>query len=329
MHRRVKYTHRESAAIAGLIVVIAIAALAGCTHPRADSLFDEAFATLYPELTSRISSAFPTDTRGKKNEGTQSGDYLHIPINAASLHLHLEDIYITSPAVTACLPPSDTGTSARALCLLVQKQGYPAVLWDSGWAYREMGLIAGYRTGVLQKKAMPAAKAAVLFARGIGRSEKELNAFVNAFAVGARAAGLGKAESESALSVFDVDSMHLHGDRLEQVMATYAQMMRGSPNIIMLAADSRGTLEKALNGNQNVLADTRGLGKDIPKSHLLAAIGENDAAVATAVEKLVRDIENDKSFPGTIYVKPSLHLSRDARRIQKALRGLNDSGASQ
>ncbi len=319
------------------VVILATIALGGCVRANARPLIDRAFALIYPELSARILGEFGDARLGK---GQSPEDvYLPLPFVSSSANISSKEIYIASPAIAAALVGQVEQTGASVIGLLSNGGAFPSVNWHSAWAYRQMGLIAGYRTAALRVSTHADSRASILFSRGIGRSDAELKAFECGFAEGARAAGFqdletcndgpgGVADSNAPqsllLTVFDVDSMELHGDRLEQTLAACEQMLQGSPSVVVVAAGSLGALQKALDMPGDVIADLRGLGQQISKKKLFAATEENIDGLVHATERVVRAMREKKPIPDITLVPPSLYLSEEARRSEQGLLNLRN-----
>jgi len=313
------------------IAILATVALGGCARAGARPLIDRAFALIYPELSARILKEFGDGQRGRGPEDK----YLPLPFSSSPPNINSKEIYIASPAIAAAIESQIGQTGARVVSLLGDASALPSVDWDSAWAYRQMGLIAGYRAAAIRTSSPPDSRASILFSRGIGRTDAELEAFERGFDEGARAAGIQNSVIDSAeapgnaepgapksrfLKVFDVDSMGLHGDRLEQTLAACAQMLQSSPgpSVIVVAAGSLGALEKTLQTQGEVIADMRGLGQGISQKRLLAAVGENIGALVEATGQLVRELHEGKPAPKVTLVRPTLYLAGEARRALKA-----------
>lgn len=321
--------------------------LAGCGRPPVHTMVDEAFALIYPELSSKIVRKFPLASIHTE-EAKSSGPYLSYPLQTGSIESLLgapdkrssptPEIFVTTPAIAEVFPVSRLDGHAVGINLLAPADSFLSIEWDSEWAYRELGLIAGYRLASLRKQEGAGASAAMLFSRGTGRGTKELDAFrqafTQAFEEGFRLAAPGDAGAPSpsaadALSVFDVDSMNLPGDRLEQVLSALRQVEDTRPRLLVLASGSRLALETSLGmKNVDIVADVRGLGSDIPARRIFAAIGENDSAFVSAIGDLAQKIEKREAVVNTVRVKPDLILSKEARRIQAVVhRAARNSGA--
>jgi hypothetical protein len=323
-----------------LIATLLPIVLGGCERAPVHAIVDEAFALVYPELSSKLVKEFPLAPSHTMESAKNSGPYLSYPLQPGRIEAlvnALDDtdrprasgrtgrtspiqIFVTSPAVAETFPPSRLDAHTVGINLLAPAGSFVSVEWDSEWAYRELGLIAGYRLASLRKKEDAAASAAILFSRGTGRGQKELDAFAQAFGEGLRLAGSddsGTAPASEALSVFDVDSMNLPGDRLEQVLSALRQVETKKPRLLVLASGSRLALETASRTtNIDIMADVRGLGPDISAKKLFAVVGENTPALISAISQLSQKIEKGETVPGSTRVYPALILSREARRIQ-------------
>jgi len=311
-------------------------------------MVDEAFALVYPELSSKLVEEFPLTpphmTEGKEN----TGPYLSYPLQTVKIESLMEsllgspnkspvggppressdmNIFVTTPAVAEVFPVSRLDGQSVGINLLVPADSFFSIEWDSEWAYHEMGLIAGYRLASLQKDKDPGASAAILFSRGIGRSQSELDAFAQAFMEGLQrggSGGLGSDQAAEMLLVFDVDSMNLPGDRLEQTLSALRQVEEKHPQLLMLASGSRLTLESAARKeNIDIMADIRGLGSDLSTKNLFAAIEENTPVLISAISRLSQNIEKGEIVADSMRVKPELILSREARRIQAIVDAAN------
>ncbi|HBK57888.1 MAG TPA: hypothetical protein DDZ37_00675 [Spirochaetaceae bacterium] len=304
-------------------------------------MVDEAFALVYPELSSKLVEEFPL-TPPHTTKGTENPrPYLSYPLQTINIESLIEslieapnrdpvggppressdmNILVTTPAIAQVFPKQMLGSKTIGINLLVPADSFLSIEWDSEWAYHEMGLIAGYRLASLQKDKDPGASAAILFSRGIGRSQSELDAFAQAFMEGLQRGGdggLGSAQAAETLFVFDVDSMNLPGDRLEQTLSALRQVEEKNPRLLMLASGSRLALESvARKENIDIMADIRGLGSDLSTKNLFAAVGENTPALISAISRLSQNIEKGEIVADSMRVKPELILSREARRIQ-------------
>jgi len=299
--------------------------LAGCGRPPVHAMVDEAFALIYPELSSKIVRKFPLASIHTE-EAKSSGPYLSYPLQTGSIESLLgapdkrssptPEIFVTTPAIAEVFPVSRLDGHAVGINLLAPADSFLSIEWDSEWAYRELGLIAGYRLASLRKQEGAGASAAMLFSRGTGRGTKELDAFEEGFRLAAPG-DAGAPSPSAALSVFDVDSMHLPGDRLEQVLSALRQVEDTRPRLLVLASGSRLALETSRGMKHvDIVADVRGLGSDIPARRIFAAIGENDSAFVSAIGDLAQKIEKREAVVNTVRVKPDLILSKEARRIQ-------------
>lgn len=324
--------------------------LLGCSHPPVSAMLDEAFALVYPDLSARLVKEFPAPTNASKTAAKAASPYLSYPVQpgkieslihsitqgghpgSASLSMHL---FIASPAVADAFPfsllnedqvcmsllsrPRDLKPTENAISIVPQQE--ISILWDSEWAYRQIGLIAGYHIGIERKNGNTEAKAAILFSGGVGRSEADLDAFAQSFQAGMQTAGAYDSDSDRALLSFNVDRMNLPGDRLEQALSALAQVKDKQPSLLLVAAGSRTVLEKAqeMRGAE-LAADLRGLGQGIPTRNLFAAIGENNGAIVAAIRNAARLIENKNRLPPVMSVKPSLQFSREAARIDAILK---------
>ncbi len=315
--------------------------LTGCQRPPVHAMVDEAFALVYPELSSKLVKEFPL-TPPHTTEGTEySGPYLSYPLQTVKIESFIEslieapnrdpvggppressdmNIFVTTPAIAQVFPKQMLGSKTIGINLLVPADSFFSIEWDSEWAYHEMGLIAGYRLASLQNDKAPGASAAILFSRGIGRSQSELDAFAQAFMEGLQrggSGGLGPDQAAGMLLVFDVDSMNLPGDRLEQTLSALRQVEEKNPQLLMLASGSRLALESiARKENIEIIADIRGLGSNLSTKNLFAAIEENTPALISAISRLSQNIEKGEIVADSMRVKPELILSREARRIQ-------------
>jgi hypothetical protein len=266
-------------------------------------MVDEAFALIYPELSSKIVRKFPLASIHTE-EAKSSGPYLSYPLQTGSIESLLgapdkrssptPEIFVTTPAIAEVFPVSRLDGHAVGINLLAPADSFLSIEWDSEWAYRELGLIAGYRLASLRKQEGAGASAAMLFSRGTGRGTKELDAFEEGFRLAAPG-DAGAPSPSAALSVFDVDSMNLPGDRLEQVLSALRQVEDTRPRLLVLASGSRLALETSLGmKNVDIVADVRGLGSDIPARRIFAAIGENDSAFVSAIGDLAQKIEKKR-----------------------------------
>ncbi|HPG96536.1 MAG TPA: hypothetical protein PK533_04085, partial [Rectinema sp.] len=215
--------------------------------------------------------------------------------------------------------------------LLTPANGFCSVEWDNAWAYQQLGLLTGYRIAALRKETAKDASAALLFARGIGRSDKELEVFNQAFREGYLRATVGNKQKQSldqvgmipenALEIFDVDNMNLPGDRLEQTLSVLRQIEEKKPTILIFACTSRLALERAREiQGIDIMADLRGLGKDISHKRLFAALGENSSNLIRVLRNTVKEVQNGNTEPHSKYIRPDLILSKEARRIQQKLK---------
>jgi hypothetical protein len=314
------------------------ALLAGCQRPSLHTLVDEAFALVYPELSSKLVKEFPPTSSHSTGGAKDAVPYLSYPLQTATIESLMgvsfshrlrgtsretrgADIFVTSPAVARVFPKQRLGHKAVGINLLVPADSFLSIEWDSEWAYHEMGLIAGYRLASLRRDGGSQASAAILFSRGIGRSQVELDAFTRAFGEGMRLAkydAQGSTAAAEALSIFDVDSMNLPGDRLKQTLSALRLAEEKSPRLLIVASGSRLVLETAIHdeGNIDIMADIRGLGPNTATDKLFVAVEENTEALLSAIRQVSRQIEKEEVVPNPIRVKPSLALSRKARRIQ-------------
>jgi len=309
-------------------IILFCAILGGCARSEGYSLFDEAFVIIYPELASSMLHNFPSALTRRGSTTDASQNFLPLPISVTGLTVESDAAAVVSPAVAIALTHTKNEVSNPIIDLLIQQPGHFSVLWESEGAYFEMGLLAGYRTGLLRNTSKPAATAALLFSQGVGRTEREVNAFVSAFDRGMHIAGSGEIAQNAALSVFNVESMGFQGDKLEQTIAAYAQMMDKHPDIVMLAAGSREVVERALGKVQDLLVDSRGLGGDIPKDNLFAEIEENESAIISATRELVHEIKAGLITPKTVLVKPKMYVSPRGKSFQKKLQKLNSVSLS-
>lgn len=296
-------------ALAVAFVLVVAASLGGCARTEARPLIDRAFAVLYPELAAAEMKALGAKKGTDAGASAVAGDdysYLPLPTQSQRFDIGAEEIAVASPAVVEALQSAAKQTKTRIVSLLVPASGFSSVSWDSEWAYRQAGLVAGYRTALLRRTTAPGATAGILFARGIGRSDAELSAFEAGFAQGGAEISL--------LSVFDVDAMGLRGDRLEQTLAACSQMLERGPGVVAVAAGSRSALEKALGARSEIIADLRGLGPYRLKEKILFGIEENAPALVRAVSSAVRALHAPEAGPLAIRVPPALSLSSEARR---------------
>ncbi len=303
-------------------------------------MVDEAFTLVYPQLSSKLIKEFPAASPREKN----LGPYMPYPLQPEKIESLIDaqekgsssafskegqeaaepvSIFVMTPALAGVFPLSKPSRQVVGICMLAPTESFYSVEWDSAWAYRELGLIAGYRLASLQRDGDKGATAAILFSRGIGRSPRELEAFTQSFEQGfslASPSPTGAWLAEDTLVVFDLESMHLPGDQLEQILSALRQIEDKKPRLVVLATGSRIALEKAARmKNIEVMADTRGLGSDSPIKKLFAAIGENDGALVSAARQLAYTIGAGKSAPKRVFVRPSLILSKKARTIQMLL----------
>ncbi|SLM19426.1 hypothetical protein SPIRO4BDMA_50941 [uncultured spirochete] len=314
--------------------------LAGCDRAPIHATVDEAFALVYPELSSKVVKEFPPIPINTREGAKNSDAYLPYPLQPGRIEAlvnALDDknrpkaseragsaspiqIFVTSPAVAETFPPSRLDAHTVGINLLAPADSFFSVEWDSEWAYRELGLIAGYRLASLQKKEDAAASAAILFSRGTGRGQKELDAFTQSFEKGFRLAG-SRASAPlppaGALSVFDVESMGLPGNHLEQVLSALRQAEDRKPRLLVLASGSRLALEKAIGMKDiDIMADVRSLGPDLPVKKIFAAIGENTPALISAIRNLAKKIEEGDAALETVRVYPTIVLSKEAKHIR-------------
>jgi len=291
-------------------------------------MVDEAFALVYPEFSSKLVQTFPPATKNASGGAKDTSLYLTYPLQADRIESFIgassegltTEIFVTTPAVATVFPASRLGANTVGINLLAPENSFLSVEWDGEWAYRELGLIAGYRLASLRNKEGSNASAAILFSRGIGRSSKELDAFAQAFGEGMRFAegdGADTASASEALSVFDVDSMNLPGDRLEQTLSALRQAEDKKPRLLVLASGSRLALETAVEAKAtDIMADLRGLGPNLPTTKIFAAVGENGSALIAAIEHLAQKIKKRETVTDAILVKPELILSKEARHIK-------------
>ncbi len=309
------------------IVLISLL-FSSCRHPMAQAVFDEAFMLLYPDLSQAVASKFQLESVTNPEAATQLLEKMIDPKTTDNQSLK---IIIASPSVTPVIQEFASKGCFVLINLLTPANGFYSVEWDNAWAYRQIGLLAGYRLAVLQKETDKNASAALLFARGIGRSDTELEVFNRAFRDSYLLATMGTEQEnssnqaaimpENALKVFDVDNLNLPGDRLEQVLSVVEQIEEIKPSVLIFACTSRLALEKTCEiQGIDIIADIRGLGKDIPHKKLFASLGENRSNLLRALLKTVKEIEDGNTEPHSVYLKPSLELSKEARRIQQELK---------
>lgn len=311
----------------------------GCQRPAVHAMVDEAFALVYPQLSSKLIKEFPAVSPREKD----LGPYISYPLQPEKIESLIDaqekgsfsafskegqeatepvSIFLTTPALAEAFPLSKPERHIVGISMLAPTDSFYSVEWDSAWAYRELGLIAGYRLASLRREDR-GASAALIFSRGIGRSSRELEAFTQSFEQGFSLEGPIPSEgrpAEDALVVFDLESMHLPGDQLEQILSALRQIEDTKPRLLVLATGSRTALEKAASmKNIEIMADTRGLGSDVPIKNLFAAIGENEGALISAARHLAQTIGAGKAAPKRVFVRPSLILSKEAKTIQGLL----------
>lgn len=311
----------------------------GCQRPAVHAMVDEAFTLVYPQLSSKLIKEFPAASPREKN----LGPYIPYPLQPEKIESLIDaqekgsssafskegqeaaepvSIFVMTPALAGVFPLSKPSRQVVGICMLAPTESFYSVEWDSAWAYRELGLIAGYRLASLQREDK-GARAAILFSRGTGRSSEELEAFTQSFEQGVSLEGptpSGGRLADDALVVFDLESMQLPGDQLEQILSAMRQVEDKKPRLVVLATGSRTALEKAANmKNIEIIADTRGLGSDVPIKNLFAAIGENDEALVSATRRLAQTIGAGKAAPKRVFVRPSLVLSKKAKTIRALL----------
>jgi len=108
------------------------------------------------------------------------------------------------------------------ITLLLHSDVYSSIEWDSEWAYRQLGLLAGAEIAQLRQENNPSATATILFSQGIGRTPRELEAFVQSFQEAfSRKSSLPKnvpqeirPEIQAPLRVVELETMELPGDRV-------------------------------------------------------------------------------------------------------------------
>jgi hypothetical protein len=305
--------------LASACILFLSAILAGCAQPKGVSLFDEAFAIVYPELASSMLHVFPSALTRHSGTADTPQKFLPFPISITTFNIRPKSVVLASPEVAIALSSTENAVSNSIIDLLIQQPGHFAVLWESEGAYFEMGLLAGYRTGFLRSSSKPSATAALLFSRGVLRAESEINAFESAFNQGMNIAGSGEYAQNDVLSIFNVEVMGFQGDKLEQTFTAHAQMMDKHPDVVMLATGSREVLERTIGKVQDVLIDSRGLGAKIPKDTLFAEIEENDSAIVSATKALVNEINAGLTTPKTVLVKPKIYMSPRAKSFQKKI----------
>mgnify|MGYP007111970661 CR=1 FL=1 len=149
------------------IVLISLL-FSSCRHPMAQAVFDEAFMLLYPDLSQAVASKFQLDSVASPGAATQLLEKMTDPKTTDNQSLK---IIIASPSVTPVIQEFASKGCFALINLLTPANGFYSVEWDNAWAYRQIGLLAGYRLAVLQKETDKNASAALLFARGIGRSD--------------------------------------------------------------------------------------------------------------------------------------------------------------
>jgi hypothetical protein len=349
------YACFRRSAFAALCFVLAVAGslglLSGCSHPPVSAMLDEAFALVYPDLSARLVREFPVPSSAAKTAAKATSPYLSYPVQPGKIESLAQSIaqswpsgstsssahiFVASPAVAHAFPVKllDEGSTCvslfsraePALPEIAQLAESPsgrtlAIMWDSEWAYRQIGLIAGYRIGIERKNGNTEVNAAILFSSGLGRSEADLDAFVEAFRTAMETAGARDSDNGQALLPFNIDHMNLPGDKLEQALSALAQIKDKKPSLLVIAAGSRTALEKAQEMKDiELAADLRGLGQGIPTRNLFAAIGENNSAIIAAIRNAAQLIEKKDVMPPIIYVKPALQFSKEAARIDAILK---------
>jgi len=349
------YACFRRSAFAALCFILAIAGilglLASCSHPPVSAMLDETFALVYPNLSARLVREFPAPSSAAKTAVKATSPYLSYPVQPGKIESLAQSIaqsrpsgsssspahiFVASPAVADAFPVKllDEGSTCVSLFSLaepvLQKIAQAAesssgrtlaIMWDSEWAYRQIGLIAGYRIGIDRKNGNTEANAAILFSSGLGRSEADLDAFVQSFRTAMKTAGARDSDNDQALLRFNIDHMNLPGDKLEQALSALAQIKDKKPSLLVVAAGSRLALEKAqeMKGTE-LAADLRGLGEGISARSLFAAIGENNTAIIAAIRNAAQLIEKKDILSPIISVKPALQFSREAARIDAILK---------
>lgn len=333
-------------AAAGILIL-----LSGCSHPPVSALLDEAFALVYPDLSAKLVREFPVPSSAAKTAEKAAHLYLSYPVQpgkieslaksiiqtkSSSTRSSPAHIFVASPAVSQAFPANllDEGNTCLSLFLPAEatlqetaqlsqspSERILAIIWDSKWAYHQLGLIAGYRIGIERNHGNAKAYAAILFSSGLGRNESDLDAFVEAFHTAMEMAGVRNSDIDQALQPFNIDHAKLQGDKLEQALSALAQINDRKPRMLVIAAGSRTVLEKAqeMKGIE-LAADLRGLGQGIPTGNLFAAIGENGDAIIAAIRHAAQLIEKKDSVPPILYVKPALQFSKEAGRIDAILK---------
>ncbi|OQB95091.1 MAG: hypothetical protein BWX81_02118 [Spirochaetes bacterium ADurb.Bin110] len=311
-----------------ITIVLINLLFSSCKHPAAQAIFDEAFMLLYPDLSQAVAREFPLESVASLKGAPQLLEKIIKKKTADNQSLN---IFITSPSVAAALQEFASEDRFAVINLLAPANGFFSVEWDNAWAYQQLGLLAGYRVAALRKETAKDASAALLFARGIGRSDKELEVFNQAFREAYLLATIGTKQKQSsnevemvpknALEIFDVDNMNLPGDRLEQALSVLRQIEEKKPTILIFACTSRLALERACEiQGIDIMADLRGLGKDISHKRLFAALGENSSYLIRALRNTAKEIQNGNTEPHSEYIRPDLILSKEARRIQQKLK---------
>ena len=290
------------------------------------SSFDEALCFLSGSLSS-CCKRIPARECGKPKVAQQ---LLEKKIEKTTDNKSL-NIFITSPSVAIAFQEFASDDRFTLINLLTPANGFCSVEWDNAWAYQQLGLLTGYRIAALRKETAKDASAALLFARGIGRSDKELEVFNQAFREGYLRATVDNKQKQSldqvgmipenALEIFDVDNMNLPGDRLEQTLSVLRQIEEKKLTILIFACTSRLALERAREiQGIDIMADLRGLGKDISHKRLFAALGENSSNLIRVLRNTVKEVQNGNTEPHSEYIRPDLILSKEARRIQQKLK---------
>ena len=311
------------------ISIILISLLfSSCKHPAAQAVFDEAFMLLYPDISQAVAREFPLENVASPKVAPQ---LLEKKIEKKTTDNQSLNIFITSPSVAIAFQEFASKDRFTVINLLTPANGFCSVEWDNAWAYQQLGLLTGYRIAALRKETAKDASAALLFARGIGRSDKELEVFNQAFREGYLRATVDNKQKQSldqvgmipenALEIFDVDNMNLPGDRLEQTLSVLRQIEEKKLTILIFACTSRLALERAREiQGIDIMADLRGLGKDISHKRLFAALGENSSNLIRVLRNTVKEVQNGNTEPHSEYIRPDLILSKEARRIQQKLK---------
>ncbi len=329
---RVKYRARRASIL--IICAIACSCMAGCLgrrEPRAYAMIDDAFSLIYPEITNILLRDFSTSLTASRIAPpllSYPPDPVQIDARLSLISDNADSHIIASPAIAGYLARKGESIGTRGISLLGLPQeglapGWKVLRWDSRETFRVLGTLAAlwFNANLVSKNAeAPAAlHVSIVYARGPGRTDDDLNAFVEAFrqSLSSAAPDLDERPSleDGVISIFDIDAMHLPGDRAAQVQSALLQAQSRNPGLLVLAAGSSRALDAARKWqNTAIIADLRGLGTNIDTRGLFAAIGENPKAIRSTLNAEIQRAR-EQSFQDDLLVAPALILSRDAQRL--------------